>query len=186
VRYKRDERLRVNGRDPGAELDEEIGAHIEMRAEALMAQGLSPEDAYQEAARRFGDLERARARLVRLAHRQERRLRWGGFIEGVGMDLRLALRGARRSRSFAVFSVLILASAIGLAGLTFTVTDHVLLRPLPYPDSEQLVALQSVGEAGPFNSVSMPNWVDWKEKSGTLAYTAFIESCRPYLTASGV
>lgn len=59
-------------------------------------------------------------------------------------DLRGALRGFRRNRGFAAAAVLLLAFGIGTATAVFSVAETLLLRSLPYPDSERLVALRSV------------------------------------------
>jgi putative ABC transport system permease protein len=171
VRY-RSEPDPLKRRDPANDLDAEIQAHLAMRVEALMAGGLSEEEAHAEALRRFGDVEQARSALASAVRRTERRLRWSAALDGFLQDFRLALRGTRRSPGFTALWLLILGTAIALSSLTFAVTHQVLLRPLPYPDPSRLVTLQSVGETGPFNQVSMANWVDWKEKSATLAATA--------------
>ena len=59
-------------------------------------------------------------------------------------DLRGALRGFRRNRGFAAAAVLLLAFGIGTATAVFSVAETLLLRSLPYPDSERLMALRSV------------------------------------------
>src|SRR5262245_17962322 len=151
MRYRKMERLRSDPDDPSDELDEEIRSHLEMRAEALMTQGLSREDARAEALRRFGDVEAARRALASTVPQQERRARLAGALDGLVQDLRFALRSVRRAGPFTALSVAILAAAIGLTALTFAVTDHVLLRPLPFRDPARIVTLQSVGKAGPFN-----------------------------------
>ena len=59
-------------------------------------------------------------------------------------DLRGAVRGFRRNRGFVAAAVLLLAFGIGTATAVFSVAETLLLRSLPYPDSERLVALRSV------------------------------------------
>ncbi|MGZ6135466.1 MAG: ABC transporter permease, partial [Myxococcaceae bacterium] len=63
----------------------------------------------------------------------------GSLVE----DLRAALHSLRHARSFAVFVVLSLALGIGASVTLFAVVDGVLLRPLPYPAPESLVAFRS-------------------------------------------
>ena len=176
MRYQKQERLRLPGEDPADELDEEIRIHLEMRTEALIASGLTPEEARAEAERRFGDMARARRALKVAVRRHEQRRRLDAAFVGSWQDVRFAYRSLAHAKAFSTFSVAILAAAIGLTTLTFTVTDHVLLRPLPFAEPSRLVTLQSVSESGPFNSVSMPNWVDWKERGSTLAATALWRS----------
>ena len=162
----------VHRPDVRKDLDAEIEAHLEMRAEALVAQGFSAEDARAEALRRFGDVGETRRRLEPIVRMADRRLRWSGALEAFLYDLRFAFRSARRAPGFMLLCLLILGTSTSVTTLMFAVTHHVLLRPLPYPDPSGLVALQSVGEAGPFNQVSMPNWFDWRQRNSTLAATA--------------
>lgn len=69
-------------------------------------------------------------------------------MTGLMNDLRFALRSLGRNRAFAVVAVLTLALGIGANTAVFTLVDGVLLRPLPYPDSDRLVALRHQGRDG--------------------------------------
>ena len=57
----------------------------------------------------------------------------------LGGDLRFALRSLGRAPSFAVTVVLLVGLGIGAVTTVFTVFDHALLRPLPYPDTDRLM-----------------------------------------------
>ena len=56
-------------------------------------------------------------------------------------DIRVAVRALSTARSFSIIAVTTLAVAIGANTAIFSVVDGVLLRPLPYPDAEQLVTV---------------------------------------------
>jgi predicted permease len=71
--------------------------------------------------------------------RRPRERHWGGAIQ----DVRFALRTLMRDRSFAIVAVLILALGIAANTAVFSVVNTVLLRPLPFPDAQRLVWLQS-------------------------------------------
>lgn len=64
-------------------------------------------------------------------------------------DLRYALRTLRRSPAFSAGAVLLMAVGIGAVTAVFTLVDHVLLRPLPYPEAERLVTLEDGSFPGP-------------------------------------
>jgi hypothetical protein len=74
---------------------------------------------------------------------------WSVF-ESVLADFRLVLRRLRRSPEFATTVLLTLAIGIGANTAVFSVLNRVILRPLPYPDADQLVSLwlNAPGAAG--------------------------------------
>jgi putative ABC transport system permease protein len=63
-------------------------------------------------------------------------------------DLRLALRALARTPGFSVVALITLALGIGATTAVFTLVDSVLLRPLPYADSERIVAIAHQGRGG--------------------------------------
>lgn len=77
-------------------------------------------------------------------------------------DLRLGLRHLRRSPAFSTVSVLTLALAIGASTAVFTIVDAVLIRPLPYRDSDRLVAVWSTEVRHPDSKLFAP-YADFQE-----------------------
>ena len=78
-------------------------------------------------------------------------------------DLRHLGRSLRRAPGFALTVVLVSALGIGATTAAFSVTDHVLIRPLPFPEPDRLVELwQSDRAEGYRNELSPANYRDWK------------------------
>src|ERR1044071_2473176 len=72
-----------------------------------------------------------------------------GILDSLGRDLRYALRAMRRSPTFTVVVVLTLAGGIGANTTAFTVINSILLKPLRYPQSEELVTLRQMAPGAP-------------------------------------
>lgn len=94
-------------------------------------------------------------------------------------DLRYAWRQARGTPALTAVIVATLAIAIALTTTTYTVVDHVMLRPLVFANPDRLVALSSVDSTGDdVVVVSSANWRDWRASATTLEHTAIYATRR--------
>jgi len=92
------------------EVDEEIGAHIELHTRRLMAQGFGEHAAREEAQRRFGDLTRVRGECRDIRNDMEADMRRAELLQEVKMDTSFALRTFRRTPVSTI--VILLTSAV--------------------------------------------------------------------------
>jgi putative ABC transport system permease protein len=118
------------------ELEEEMRLHRELRAEALLREGLPAPDARAQAERSFGH-------AVRIAEGSRDAWGWGG-ADAFWQDVRYAARRLRHRPGFTGAVVGILALGIGATTAMFSAVDAAFLRPLPFPNAERLVTLNNV------------------------------------------
>src|SRR5208283_2484292 len=106
-------------------------------------------------------------------------------MQDILQDLKYALRQLRRSPGFTSVAVLTLALGIGANTAIFSVVNGILLNPLPFPQSDQLVAIHENKPNFEGGSVSYPNFRDWQKENRTFSAMAV---ARPYafsLTGAG-
>jgi predicted permease len=132
---------RLSGFDPAADVIDELRFHLETKVDDLIAQGWSPEDARKEAERQFGNILAVQRMGERIGEHMDRRRRLAEYWADALRDFRFTLRTLRRDTGFAVIAILILTLAIGANIAVFAVVNTLLLRPLPFPDSQRLVRM---------------------------------------------
>ena len=161
-----------------AEMNEEMRAHIEMRTQENIEAGMSAEQARQAALRQFGWAE-----SIKETCRDQRGVTW---IEHLIQDTRFGLRMLGKNPGFTSVAVLTLALGIGANTAIFSVVNQVLLQPLPYPHSDELVRLyESAPKAGwPQFSVAPPNFIDWRAQNDVFTDLAAFASQDYSLTGS--
>ncbi len=89
-------------------------------------------------------------------------------------DLRYGFRMLLSKPGIALIAIGTLALGIGASATIFSVTDAVLLRPLPFPDPDRLVLLREVGATGNTMSVAEPNFEDVKTRSSSFSALALV------------
>jgi predicted permease len=91
-------------------------------------------------------------------------------------DLRYAVRLLLRDRWFTAVAAVVLALGIGANNAVFTIVNAVLLRSLPFPDSEQLVVMLTRDVRGRQFGVSLADFEDWRSSSRTLSGLSLVFS----------
>ncbi len=115
------------------ELDREIAFHIDELTEVNVANGMTPIEARRQAILTFGGRDQAKQKL--------REVHSSNFLESLSFNLKAAIRFIRRAPSFSAAIILILAVGIGANSAVFSAIDAVVLRPLPFPNGDELIAI---------------------------------------------
>lgn len=118
---------------------EEISFHIEERVRELVDAGWDEERARAHVLERFGDVAAVEEACRDYDAQRVDGETWRSAMDGWTRDVRLALRGMRRSPGFTAVVVLTLALGIGATTAVFSVVEGFLLRPLPFRDPGRLV-----------------------------------------------
>ncbi len=100
-------------------------------------------------------------------------------------DLRLALRALAQAPGFTLIAVLTLALGIGASASIFSVVDAVLLRPLPFPQPQQLLSVRERDRQFPSMSVSFPDYLSWVQGQHSFSSLAAYRGTGAILTHAG-
>lgn len=143
------------------ELTEELESVVRMQTDDYLRNGMNPEEARRRALIEVGGVEQ-----VRQAARDGRGFPW---LEGLARDLKYAMHTLVRTPGFSIVAIAIMAIGIGASVALLTVVRSVLLRPLPFPHPDRLIALFSQGDLSKTNSengyVASGDFYDWQKAS---------------------
>jgi len=149
------------------ELHAELADHLESEVDQLMAQGIPPNEARRRARATMGQL----SKIEEECRDARGTLAWDQFQQ----DLTFGVRLLARHRTFSLMALATIALGIGSATAGFSLLDGVLIRPLPFPAPERLLAADGLGMRGPFDTL--------RAHSQVVDYAAHVGT-RPFYTPS--
>jgi putative ABC transport system permease protein len=162
------------------DLAAEVQSHLELHIDDNLRAGMSYEEARRAALLKLGGVEPLKENV-----RDRRSL---PAVENLIWDLRLAMRGFRKSPGFALLAVAIFTLSIGGSTALFGAIDALLLRSLPFPDPERLVMLWESDQRhhqSESDEVAPTNFFDWQKNSHSFASMGAAHPIAQNLTGLG-
>ena len=143
------------------EFGRELQFHIEELTRDFIAQGMTPQEAHRRAMLEFGGKEQATQSL--------RDIYVIGILERTWANVKFGFRLLRRAPGFCLAVILTLTLGIGANSAVFSAIDAVLLRPLAFPHSDELLVLRQFEPAGkdPNEFVAPTRLHDWSRMNST-------------------
>jgi putative ABC transport system permease protein len=144
-----------------AQLDSELRFHIDELTDENIAAGMPPREARRRAILEFGGHQQLKEEL-----RDVYRVR---VIESTLANLKSAFRFIRKSPTFSATIILTLALGIGANSAVFSAIDAILLKPLPFPDADQLMRVDQYNPKtrSPLHMVAPVRLEDWNSLNST-------------------
>ena len=107
------------------------------------------------------------------------------WLDSVGRDLRFALRSLAKVPGFTAIAIVMIAVGIGANTAVFSVVNTVLLKPLSYPHSEEIMQLMNTGPRGSFPGANVPKFNIWRQQSSIFQFVAAFDQGGPGLNLTG-
>ena len=153
--------------NPARDVDDELEFHLQSTIDEFVARGMTPAAAREAARAKFGDVGRIGETLYTLSRQRERRMALSERLETMRQDVVFGLRQLRKAPGFTTTVLLTLALGIGANSAIFSVVYAVMLKPLPFANSDRVI---TVGErvGANVNAVTFGNYATWRDNAHSL------------------
>src|SRR5262249_33490659 len=161
------------------EMEEEMRFHLEMQIEQNLSSGMAAEEARYAARRQFGN---------QTWLKEVSREMWSlNLVETLIQDLRYGARRLMRNPGFTLIAVIMLSLGIGATTAIFSVVNGVLLKPLPYHQPEELIAVRLTAQGGSVKDwdLSASTYFIFREQSGAFQDIGLYKSYSVDVTGLG-
>ena len=144
-----------------AQMNSELRFHIDELTDENIAAGMPPDEARRRAILEFGGQEKIKEEV-----RDVYRIR---LLDATVANLKSAFRFIRKSPTFSATVILTLALGIGANSAVFSAIDAILLKPLPFPDADQLMRVDQYNPktSSPLHLVAPVRLEDWNHLNST-------------------
>jgi putative ABC transport system permease protein len=161
------------------DMDDELTGYFDELVEAKVRGGATPEQARRAARLEMGNMETIKHEV--------RSVGWEFTIDTLFRDLRYGLRLLGKSPGFAALAILAIAIGIGANTAIFSVVDAILLRPLPYPEPGQLIAigLHQRGTSG-VHAMGVADFLAWRNQQKSFEHVAVVQGGASSFSLSGL
>lgn len=141
------------------DLERELRFHVRERSEELQDAGMDAQAAARLARQQFGNY------IAQLERTRDMDIAQG--LDATLRNLRLSLRALAKSPAFSITVVLTLVLGIGANSAVFSAINSVLLRPLPFPNSDRIVSIAQIQDKTPQPHVAPARLEDWNRMNQT-------------------
>jgi len=164
---------------PAADRDvaDEVEHYFDEAAASLESSGVSPEEARRAVRVQFGQ--------VRGVHEQVRAYGWENVVDAIGAEMRFGARQLYRRPAFACAAILTFALGIGATTAIFSVVYSVLIKPLPYPNADELVRIRHTSITDDDLWASSTMYLTYRQANRTFASIGLWDESSATLTDRG-
>ena len=148
------------------ELSAEVAHAFDALVEKKTREGVSIPEARRLASIELGGVEQLKEKI--------REFRAGYYLEALFRDVRFGLRMLLKTPGFTVVAIATLAMGIGANTAIFSLVNGVLLRPLPFPNSDRIIYFEGKNPAAGIidSNISYLDFTDWSQQGDLFASTA--------------